>query len=160
MAESDCRHHCCVSVRTEEGLLRGLPAMPRELVFFLAVIVLISLCLLTCNVLNLLGVPVSTVKWSPKVGEKWTQPLLLCRQQPTMEGQHPWPRVRLYSLLKWNIYCDSCTINSYVLDDMHFTRYGFGLVGLMMMGPTWGDRALFHRLLIRHIGLAFHQSKS
>ncbi len=61
MAESDCRHYCCVSVRTEEGLFRGLPAMPRELVFFLTVFVLISLCLLTCIVLNLLGVPVSAV---------------------------------------------------------------------------------------------------
>ncbi len=34
MAESDCRHHCCVSVRTEEGLFRGLPAMPREFLPF------------------------------------------------------------------------------------------------------------------------------
>ncbi len=37
---------------------------------------------------------------------------------PSMEGQHPWPRVLLYSLLKWNIYCDSCTINSYVVDNI------------------------------------------
>ncbi len=38
---------------------------------------------------------------------------------PSVEGQHPWPRVLFfYSLLKWNIYCVSCTINSYVLDDI------------------------------------------
>ncbi len=62
MAESDCRHHCCVSVRTEEGLFRGLPAMPREFLPFRNTFVFTCLCSLTCIIFNLLGAPVSAVQ--------------------------------------------------------------------------------------------------
>ncbi len=90
MAESGCRHHCCVSVRTEEGLFRGLPAMPRELPYSLNAFVFKCLCPLTCIVLYLLGVPVSAICRSQLVGEKWTQLLLLSRHQPTAVAIPQW----------------------------------------------------------------------